>query len=221
MLIKENLSRDELARIVREEYIKAREEYEYIRTGKSISYKPPPSFDGCKEIVTDDGVILEKGRPPVWYELVDCFIKNKITNPGLYIHTVFQDYYDSPYPPKPKDLLRPEYLQKWEQIKINKQAEIIDALKFQVNILDKELRYLRNYLKKSKVDALVCILSDHTLALSPLFRFCLAKRYAKIDEAFSKLARIYAKSAKEQFQKFPDLYTKYWDSILDLSYLEE
>jgi len=208
------IDEERFAQEIRSAYIAARENYEYLRTQRKIKYKPPARYDGSEDVVTEDGVVLEQGKQPIWKKLARLFIKHNITDPYIYINTIFEEYYNSPYPPRPEILTKEEYLSLWDKIIKNEEERIALEFRLQMELLKKELIKLCKIQGWSEVQALESVLTDNSIPFHILFRYCIAYRYKNLSTHLQNLVDAIKDKAIDAFQKYKNIYRKHWSIIL-------
>lgn len=202
---------------VRRAYIEERSEWETLRSGVAVQYKPAKRYDGKRDVETDDGLVLEKGTASIWVKLAQFFIENKI-EPRAYIHAQFEEAGKRERPPNPDQLTSANSLFRWKRAKKRKEAEIKLALQIQATIATKKITILQAYGGKTPEDTSAITLLNIGLELSALFRYCLALSIG--GKRFRRIARQFELEACLQFERFRKFYLRHWSKVLPEGFSE-
>jgi len=189
----------ELSRKIKSIYTAQRSAYDYRMKGIKTRWRSNRRYDdGVKATVETKEVL------PVWITLARFFRENEIT-PYDYINYHFQNATLN-RAPEPFQLKTPALLndyQVWRKKEIN---SLRISFRTQKSIAVTNIRIQRSYDPElSDSDVYGLVLTDESIELSALFRYCLAKSLR-----LKKIASIYLHRAAMQFYCNPVGYIKVW-----------
>lgn len=191
-----------LSRVVRAVYVRARSMLESRLRAVTFEYRPPRSYD------LGSGSVERKPQPPVWLKLSRWLLEQRL-EPFNYIS--FCVSASLARPPEPADLLRPATLERFQAYRRMQKDSIRQALKHEhVAFRDAVADARRD--GASTYDTWGDVLTDETVSLSPLFRYCLA--YSIGGVGFTRIASYYHTAALTQFAQYPAAYARYWHKLL-------
>jgi hypothetical protein len=202
-----------MASAVKTVYIVERSRWETVSTGIASTYIPPSSYDGTPPITLCGEVVLQKAQPSVWVKLVR-WCEEQSVHPESYVALIFSSF--SPMrrrPPEPHQLMSEVYLRVWDENLPKLSERVRVALVVQKAAAENRFARIRVSDPKTKPeDAWVEVLVDGTLAISALFRYCLAKMIG--GKRFEKIAASYEDEAVLEFQRFRKWYKLHWGALL-------
>lgn len=201
----------QLATEIRKIYVRERSEYESLKCGQTVVWKPAKRYDGRAPIETDDGIVLQKGTVSAWLKLAKFFAEHRI-EPRAYIQSQFEATAHRDRALNPDQLTSPAAQFRWRKAKRKKEEYIKLALTLQSSLASAEIQLLQHYAGKSPEDAAAVVLCNNGLELSALFRYCLARSIR--GKRFRQIARSFEVEACLQFERFRTYYLRHWKSVL-------
>lgn len=208
---------DPAARRVKFCYARERTRWESLRAGKDVKYVMPSRYDGLPAKTVEGEYVAEKRLKSVWLTLARWFSEREI-DPETYINLQFDMLTtEDTYAPEPLQLMSPKYQARWRTCKHKIGERLRVQLVVQKRQAEREFAYLRATgcsPKKAWANALV----TDGLALSPLFRYCLAVRLG--GKTFDRLASCFEHDAVLQFERYRDFYAVYWAGLLPRDFAE-
>lgn len=221
-----NKALNRLALEVKAAYVLARSDWESVRVNKRIQYLCPKVYNGTKPVVTEDGVVLQKGKLSVWMKLADWFHRAQ-ENPTDYINFQFTLAAVSRRAPEPLELVNAKAVAEWDKVKVNRLEDTKTLYKIQLEIIEREASMLVVFEKETLHDALCKVLMDPHVKVSGLFRYCEATRRAndsqvtQLKQQFELVARMFFPDAVLQFSKDRDMYVQAWRNFLPPGFIEK
>jgi hypothetical protein len=199
-------------------YAQVRSHWETLKAGKPVVYQPPRAYDGTTALLLEGEYEVEKARPSVWVALVDWCAARKIP-PELYVRYCFRGLsLDRAAAPEPAQLKSEKYLEGWTKAKKLRIEELRTSLAAQKTIAATRIVTRQSAFGESGPLSQRAVLTDPSLELSPLFRFCLA---TSIDtKAMRKVAQTFWAEAIVQFSSDPRGYAKAWKEWLPPRFAE-
>jgi hypothetical protein len=212
----------ELAASIRLAYVQQRSEYESRRVGSPVVYNIPARYKGKGGVVLEGGLQLQKASRPIWESLAEKFLRLKI-DPPAYISFIFNQQYLARYAPEPNQLLADKAVALWRRETSTRNEVAAVLRKVQTDTLDVEVFTVKRMNGVDEVTAIAAVLASSSVALSALFRYCVAKAsYAKTKrKIFKALAKAWYRGAVLQFMKNKNGYTSYWKELLPESFVEK
>lgn len=198
--------------LVKHCYGRSRSHLESLRAGERVDYIYPSRYDGRAAVTIDgdDGVVIEKAVPSVWNAVADWLLARDI-NPEAYIDMQFSAIGPGERIPEPAQLITPKCLKRWETGKRMLEERARISVIVEKQIAEGAYAMWNSNIKNPK-GAWAYVLADTELALSPLFRYCIAFRMK--GKVFDDIADLYESRAIFQFQRARVAYKKYWKAIL-------
>lgn len=209
-----------LAARVKDCYIRERSRWESIKVGSPVAYHPPNDYDGAEPLLLGGEVVMKPGRKSEWLKLADWCERHKI-DPETYVTVVFTNLrITRKRAPEPNQITKGFYLDLWDD-NIPKLSERIRVeLVTQTSIAEGRWARIRlSYEDVTSLEAWAEVLCDVNLSLSPLFRYCIAKRIG--GKRFNKIARRFEVQAMLGFMRFRAWYEKHWAAILPTGFGDE
>lgn len=198
--------RSSLAFRIREIYIRERSAAEQLLYGGEFRYRPPRRYDGRHKIV--EQTVAEDS---VWFKMMLFYVAHKI-DPHAMIAYMFGRCEPGGMLPEPNMLYGPKSLAKWEKAQDEKGREIETALQIQRGIAKRQIAFWQRIGEKSAVESYERTIVDTSLALSSLFRYCLASSIE--GKRFRRLAAYYEGDACLQFERYRKFYRRHWKDFL-------
>lgn len=196
-----------LSKRIRRLYAEDRSIYETLRSGVEFVYIVPRRYDG--EIAIEPE---QKGTPSIWLCLAEWMLANEV-DPDRYIHEAME-YCDQKGAPEPYQLMTEWRLEEYRQS--DDLVDLAGALTFQVELCSTKISNAVTLAGMSKNLACAFTLTDDSLELSALFRYCIACSMS--GEKFKLIATQYEQDAVVQYWHRRDRYRKYWSRILPAGY---
>ena len=190
----------QLATYVREVYLFERRAFEEQLAGIPSSYRSSSYWDG--------GVTATGKRSTIW-ERVAKFIIDKKLPVDTFIRRQFQ-YADGPYVIKPNQLYNAAAMDRYLRGRSSDHQEILLAWRSQHSALAvalvacQDMAAMENE-ELSKTSLQATVLLNEDVALSALFRYCLAK-----SEGLTEISRLYRDAAALQYMRHRKDYDQIW-----------
>ena len=205
----------EEGKVLRQVYTLARMRWESMKSGRQTKYIPSSAYNGRGEIKLEGALRVERKRPSEWNKLAKWCEAEDIDG-SEYIRYVFSALPHDLSPPEPRQLRSHKYADEWEKVKDKQIDQMRLELNMQQELASGELIVRQKVYEESYLFAARMTIGSGHLALSPLFRYCLARQLA--DQLQSKkllkmAGRLEAK-AVWQFEQHRSLYKKVWKDIL-------
>lgn len=196
-------------------YTQERGRWESVHAGHPIRYKPPAVYDGRAAVRVDDSEAadIEKARSSVWTRIVAwCDARN--IPPEAYVRQCFANIpLKLENPPEPAQLLGEKYLAVWKKTRGKRREIITQALVTQKQTAARHMTIQQSvYGETAEFAQLYVLYEGASLALSPLFRYCLAVGIGGKD--MRRLARRLEAEAILQFETSRVLYKNCWADVL-------
>lgn len=207
--------------VVRRTYERCRSEYESLLAGRPVRYKLPRYYDRSGDLLVDDdeSAVVQRGRQSEWDRLVKFLVENRV-DPELYVRISFEpEQLKLERPPEPFQLRSAERLHAYLEARDSMGDVIAAALESQRTLATTEICYLINGGRTNVSQATLTVLSDESLELSPLFRYCLAR--SMVGVKFQRLAREYLRPAILQFSYYEGHYAEHWNRWLPCGFVEQ
>lgn len=185
--------------------------YESCRDGKASSYQPSKRWDGI-EVEEVDGVSEEVPLENIWLKVAKD-LHAKGIDPVFYVRRIFSTINGKlSSPPLPNQLLSNQSLQRYKKGVESLPVEIELAYKYQVSLAKTRILSQQTLYGRTMVQATLRVLTDVTLSLSALFRYCLARNMQAngFVEAFAELAEEYKVEAAIQYVRHQSEYSRIW-----------
>jgi hypothetical protein len=192
-------------------YTQERGRWESFKSGKLVIYKPPRSYDGRSAVTLDGEVEIEIAKSSVWQRIVDWCDARKI-QPEEYVRSAFVDLEMLLAAPEPNQLMSQRYMAKWEKISDGMVERLRVSLISQKSIARRHIIVNQSFHGDTPEFAQRLVLTDSSLDLSPLFRYCLAVSIG--TKPMRKIARKFQAEAVLQFECHRTLYKTVWASVL-------
>ncbi len=205
---------DEHALLIRATYVEERSVLESRRLGGAFAYHVPARYDGLPESADADGR-RRKPVAPVWPRLAARFAELRLP-PALYMRTVFAQVPLGGHAPEPPQLLSQGYLAAWSKARQALEPGVRRALVSEIDLARVQIAAIAGGGVKTEREAAACVLLNEHLALSPLFRYCLALRIG--GPWFRRLARRLEPAACTQYEYLRDFYRRHWKEWLPASF---
>lgn len=200
------MRREELAAAIREHYIRTRRAYAEARTGSPSHYRPGPWWDGGR---TRGGV----QRRNYWLVLADLFRREGVDY-RAYIDFVFRQWEPqglsdrASYLPQPNVLGSRKHLEAFRKFAESpeyrdRRRRALEAQKMECH--QAILKYEQYGTYRGQQAVLSAVLSDSSLSLSALFRYCVA-----VMAGLKRLERFYEAEASAQYARAPREYDEVW-----------
>lgn len=199
-------------------YERERSLYESLLSGKQIEYRAPASYDGKSALYVEgeDDAKVENSKKSIWRTLADFFSANKI-DPRLYIRVQFEpSQLGLRRAPEPTQLMTPECIHVYHQALARIGPTVELALLTQRAVASAAI-VNNEELGCDRDQAVITVITNDSIELSPLFRYCLA--WSMGTDKFRKLARLYQDHAVIQFQRFRQYYQRYWSEWLPVGFV--
>jgi hypothetical protein len=208
----ERLSKTEQMMVaqIRRVYIEERSMFESMLNNAQVRYKPPKRYDGIPAVVVD-GEGSQPAVPAVWLQMARKFIAKQI-DPLLFIPAVFSYIELGRRPPEPLQVVSDKYIERWPKMRAGQSETIRLALQMEQALARRELAIYKLLGKKDNITAHEIVLLDEGLALSPLFRYCLA--LAVGGKSMKQIAQRYVAEACLQYDRYREFYLCHWKGIL-------
>lgn len=204
--IKPGVGRSALAFTIREIYVRERSAAEQLLYGGEFRYRPPHSYDGSFR--PTQGMVAEDS---VWHKMMLFYAAQKI-DPHAFMGYMFGRCEPGGRLPEPNMLYGPKSIAKWERAQEEKGREIETILTVQTQIAKNQIGYLQRICERKVHDSYAMVLADTTLALSALFRYCLASSIE--GSRFRRIAANYEVDASLQFERYRKYYLRHWKDFL-------
>lgn len=190
---------DRLSDQVREFWIA--EHRAYVRRTKSVlsDFQSSARWDGGR---TAGGVRCK----PIWPK-VAAVIANNGLDPRMFVAAQFQ-YRTSGPPPTPNIMLSQSALERYNAYVAHQPDDLLTDLKLQVEEFNRCCRRLSPLYGEGK-SAITAILADRGLALSALFRYCIA-----FNEGLVNYAAIWQDPARTQYHRRRPQYDEVWGDCI-------
>lgn len=207
-----DVQRSRLAFRIREIYIRERSASEQLLFGGEYRYRPPRSYDGPHEMTEQ-----QVAAGSVWYKMMVFYVAHKIDE-HAFIAYMFGRAEPGGRLPEPNMLYGPKSLAKWEKAQAEKGREIETTLVVQRRIAMANIAFLQRLAGKSATESFERTIVDTTLALSGLFRYCLASSIP--GKRFRRLAAYYEGDACLQFERYRKYYKRHWKDFLPVGFIK-
>jgi len=199
---------DELARYCREAYIHERRQLQ-LRTGdEERPYSNPgPKWDGGMD---SRGAV----HKPVWPKIAQFMLKHRL-NPSVCMMIRFSmagHGTHAKHPPLPHQIALDKYLPVYTGQSISAEVTEEDVRVAKISESQScrnQFVYWMHYMSLSQADAARVVLTDDSLPVSPLTRYCLA-----CSMQLTALAERYEAAAVAQYLLAPDAYDAVWKEAL-------
>jgi len=203
------------AKAVRAAYKSERTRWESFKAGEPVDYSVPRRYNGTPPLKVDGELEIEKGAVNVWQRLANFFLEEEI-DAASYITVLFDGLMGKlkkvdKRAPEPPQLLAKEYQEIWHQNKDAVIERIRVSLLIEKNRAEQRFSSLRFGGRAAK-DAWASVLTDSSMELSPLFRYCIASRIG--GNRFGRIAAHYESRAVMQFERYRPFYRKQWKALL-------
>jgi hypothetical protein len=203
--------------MVRVAYIQERGRWESLKSRKPITYKPPRRYDGVRPVTIDGEVTLENGQVSVWAKII-TWCEARTIPPTEYIRVCFANLPMISCAPEPIQLLGEKYLQIWNDTWEGMPIKLQEELTSQHQIARTNMIVQQRVYGETPEDAQLLVLTDSSLELSPLFRYCIA---ASINtKPLRRVATTFRAEAVLQYECYPTLYAAAWRDILPKGFAE-
>lgn len=205
---------EELA--VKEAYVAARSRWLSRMQGAKVAYKPPHSYDGTSAVYIDGEAIAEKPKRSEWAALARWLAENQY--PVSYIAFQFEQLPSYGRPPEPKQLSNPKYVEMWQKSFGKIDMELTIQLRLDQDTFSRELA-CQEIIGERRFRAILLVLGNDSLAISPLFRFCVCRRMK--HKSMLYIAKNYALEAATQFMQAPQVYLRVWGDWIPAGFCAE
>lgn len=182
----------ELSAKVKAVYCKHRSRLEILR-GRLDGYRAPKRYEGCP------ATLERKAVPSVWLNLCQ-WAKDKNIDILEYVKFQLGFIPSTGHIPEPLQLKNNARVMKFQREYDPEmfQAEIQSALRIQLAALKTAVVVKQRYDKRSFTLAHVEALTDSSLEVSPLVRYCVAYSMRKLDKSFRIICqRLFARARKQ------------------------
>lgn len=219
-----SLAERRLAQSIRRAYVMARSDWESLQRGHAATYVPSRLDDeGRGGSVDNDN--RRDDKLPVWIVLARGFHQLGI-DPEDYIFAAFERALKLKQPPEARYLLAATQLQAYREEKEQAVAarETAIFLATEKGIAEDQITYWQ-LCGMEPVAAHCFVLTDSSLELSALFRYCLAlklaRKYPAERKRILKMAAAYKAAAAAQFYQDRAEYRRHWAGFLPKGFDEE
>lgn len=200
-----------LARLVKVAYVLERRRWEALKTGTAVPYVPPAAYDGTEDETVDGELVVTRGRPSAWQQIVD-WCQARDYPPQEYVRAAFTDLPLRQTAPEPRQLLGPVYARKWAAVAATLEQRLTEDLLRQAEAARTAILVNCDLYGYAPARAHRIVLTDSFNELSPLFRYCTA---VSLDTPqMRKVSQTFAAEAVLQFKTFPRQYAKTWGDFL-------
>lgn len=176
-------------------------------------YEPSRAFDGFDNPGPEQG----KPRPAVWLKVARAVVARGY-DVEEYVRAQFEVFRQEG-PPTPAHLLSDRSVQSYEYARDAAPSEAVPSLSTQVHVArTRILEALSADRSTSPHDAWRRVISDPTLQLTPLFRYCLA---ASEGLEFADMAESFKEDAALQYCRNPRAYDSEWRDVIPRSFPAE
>ncbi len=193
-----------LSRVVRAVYVRCRSLAESMRRAVKFDYRPPRSYD------QGSGGGERKVQAPVWLRLARWLVGHKL-EPLRYVHYHLLQP-DLERMPEPADLMSATARERFLAQRRQRLGDVRRALPAERTAFFEAVSLAELMTGKQGTEIWGDVLTDDTVSLSPLFRYCLAKSVGGVS--FERIAAYYRSSALAQFSQYPAAYARYWEAVL-------
>lgn len=192
-------------------YTQERGRWESFRSGATVAYRPPKAYDGRRPVTVDGELEVVPARASVWQALVDWCQRQEI-NPEEYVRISFAALPMTTSAPEPDQLKSAKYRNKWAELSGNIEEILRQKLASEKTTAAQNFVLRRRVYRETHAFALWCVLTDASLELSPLFRYCVAvdTNTAKTRE----IAQTFFAEAVIQFECYRAAYQTAWAAVL-------
>lgn len=215
----------EVAQVIRTAYVEARSSWESLQRGVAHDYRPTRKEDEGHHERADGKA---KDVPPVWLTLARGFLRHGL-DPEDYVFAAFERALKLKKAPEARQLLAPTYLAAYaeERRRSVDAREVEIFLNTEKAIARRQIGYLQSYCGMSVTGSHHFVLTDESLELSALFRYCVAchllERTAdqKARRLFAEVAATYKAAAVAQYARDRAEYDQHWAGFLPRGFAEE
>jgi hypothetical protein len=197
---------------VRKMYIDLRSFYESDRANRPILYRVPPRYDGTPEQGPENPATQSR-----WLRLARWFLANGI-EPEEYLPAAFESQRRARFLPEPDHLTSERIRAEVMTIIVSVGRDVRRALRSQSDLAGAAVRCAVHLGNQSQGRALAYVLSDPTVELSALFRYCHASQCR--GKAFARIAKFYEDAAVVQYKRAVAAYDKHWRKLLPEGFKE-
>jgi len=191
-----------------------------------LPYTPPKGYMGKPATHFADAPVKSKpitaAKKSPWVGIRD-WCKDAEIDPLTYIAFQFDMQTNTARPPEPLQLLSDKRADLWRDGAPARAERLAVAWRVQTELANTEISVgLLYWTNLSKWDVYANVILGHALALTPLYRYCLAVSIAKDGGIrFRPIARHYRDDAMRQFRPYADLYVKTWGSFLPTGFEQD
>lgn len=196
-----------LAATARDIYVRERTKFEQAIQHMQGTFPVPRDWDGRSARQVDD-VEVQKAKRSVWEDLAEFAIRHRV-DLHAYIAGIFSDLGIKEVPPSPKVLCGPSGQERWERIKKGCERGIELAANIETTTAIGRMRFYQRVMKYTAKQACRTVLTDDTLELSPLMRYCVAYSAYHDD-----IAEHFLPDAVMQFCRYEEFYLRHWRLLL-------
>lgn len=197
-------------------YIAERRIFETQISRCESHYRPNASLDGVTE-TTDE--FAEGSRTSARNTWEDCAIRllQLRIDPEDYVHKVFAELAGAAVAsPTPRQLIGDNYLMMYREADESAVSRLQCAYKTQVAIATQNIELRVHQLEITINRATASVVQDLTLALSPLFRYCLSASMP--GNKFQKLAETFVAEAAIQYVRYSAAYDEVWGDRIPVAF---
>lgn len=202
---------------IRSCYKQERTRWEAMKEGKPVEYKIPRAYDGRPGVSVEGEHTLVKAAPSQW-SLLQKWCDEYGIVPESFIRIAFRALPVSGHAPEPAQLRSQKFLAKWRDLIEELPEELGTALTNEKRIAANEIAVRQRIQGDTYEYACVQTLTASHLAMSPLFRYCLAHNIN--TKKTRKVAGKLEAQAILQFECYPTLYAKAWAAVLPDGFAE-
>ena len=193
---------EELGQAIRAEYINQRRTWASIGSGREVKYKPASRWD--------EGYKSPGGKrtEPIWPRVAQFLLDNQIHNYPRFIQAIFEQQGRRRPPPQPNYLHGEKALAVWRKValRVDDRVQIMEDWAMEKQAFAQAVIKERYFdPEATERDLLQGVIADDTVALSPLYRYCVAT-----GEGLPRHAKFYAETALRQYVVARDLYDEVW-----------
>lgn len=201
----------QLGQQLKSAYTVEREFYEQQRDRtRKRGYKPNKNWDG---VAKDDYDPESTGRDNIWIKTA-VHLHSRGIDPADFVRLVFSAINDKvDAPPLPNQLLSPKTFAKYTKGARTLPLEVAGAFETQRALAKSRVCVKVRLCQKSTADAVEEVLYDETLALSALFRYCLAVSMKGKGKQFEDAANSFKERAALQYVRHKAQYDESWTCI--------
>lgn len=209
--------KDGLAAAVKLVYVRARSRWMSRTADAPVEYRPPRSYEGRAAVSIDGAAEVQKASPSEWASLAEWLTRHRLPPVG-YITLAFELLPHDVFAPEPRQLKSDKYLKLWADNAPLVENRLRVQLARERREAEAQLTLQESGYGRTRDQAVRYVMAAGDMALSPLFRYCLA---VVIDSEVSrKCAERWEARAVLQFEQHRAEYLATWDAVLPEGFAE-